>query len=173
MEEITKKKKNWSNIILWILVIILLAYSAILTKMIFKIRKGMAFNYELKSLKNNFQKLNYPIFTFAGKGGLQKLNNEIMVSVNNVEKYLNGYKIQIGILNTSSIKLSGIDLTLYKKTYKDTFWYNRSFKINKDLNVATLIHETIILEDTTEEELTSMNWSMEASATSYYYKSEK
>jgi hypothetical protein len=141
--------------------------------MIIKIRKDMAHNYELQYLKNSFQRLNNTIFTFAGEGGLQKLNDGIMVSVEKVEKYLNGYKIQLGILNTLSVKLAGVDLLLYQKTNDNYFLHKTTFKINKDLNIGTLIHKTVTLENTTEEELTSGEWSIKASATSYYFKDKK
>ncbi len=173
MEETVKNKKNWSMISLWILVIALLAYSAILTKGLFKARKDMAFKSDIKNLRNNLKELNYPSFTFTGEGGLQKLNDGIMVSVEKVEKYLNGYKVQLGILNITSVKLAGVNLSLYDKSNYYMYLPKTTFKINKDLNIGTLIHKTVTLENITEEELTSINWGMKASATSYYFKNEK
>ena len=173
MEETVKKKKNWSIIILWIINILLIGTVILLGMGLQKLMNVKAFKYEVESLKNSFQRLNYPQFTFTGEGGLQKLNDGIMVSVEKVEKYLNGYKIQLGVLNTSSVKLAGIKLSLYQKINDKYFWPKTSFKINKDLNIGTLIHKTVILENTTEKELTSINWSMKASATSYYFKDER
>ncbi len=184
MEETVKKKKNWSIIILWIINILLIG-----TVILFGVRlktlmdlKGSNFRtnmktaYDIKNLKYEVKtllKLSNPPFTFTGEGGLQKLNDGIMVSVEKVEKYLNGYKIKLGVLNTSSVKLSGIDLSLYKETKDNYFWPKTSFKISKDLNVGTLVHKIVTLGNTTEDELTSTNWSMKASVTFYYFKDEK
>ena len=101
MEETTKKKRNCALIILWIMNILLIATVISLDIKIDKVNNSKVSDYRFGLMQNNFDNLKYPKFEFVN--GIQKIDDKIMVSIENIEKYLDGYKIKIGVLNTSPL----------------------------------------------------------------------
>jgi len=101
VEETTKKKRNCALIILWIMNILLIATVISLDIKIDKVNNSKVSDYRFGLMQNNFDNLKYPKFEFVN--GIQKIDDKIMVSIENIEKYLDGYKIKIGVLNTSPL----------------------------------------------------------------------
>lgn len=171
MEEKRTKKWNWSLTALWVMNILLITIIISVDNKVEKVTNSKVSSYIFNILQNKVNNLKYPQFKF--ENGLQKIDDKIMVSIEDIQKYLDGYKIKIGVLNTSALTLDEITLVLNKELETNLYLPKATFKLNHKIQSGTMIHETIILTNTSEKELTKGIWNMEADVISYYFKDQK
>ena len=156
-----KKKRNWSTILLWILLIASLAYSAILTKGLIKARKDMAFKSDVKFLKN---KLNNSL-SFSIQG-LQVVDDNLKVSVEDISKYANGYKVKFGVLNASVFTLENIKFSILNTTE----WAFIPIVVNKKVPSGYMTYIDVVIPDKNEHRIFKEDWAFGKSNASFHYK---
>lgn len=147
-----KKKRNWNTISLWVVSIGLIGAVSLLYVGMNKIFKVSAKKYEVESLKNNVSALKNPNRLSFSADGLQIVNDKIIISINKVEKYLSGYKMEVGVLNSSTLTLNNIELSILKK---GEYFNNEVAKIsvNKKLPSGYMANVSATIENITEEQL--------------------
>lgn len=167
MEEVTKK--NWSVILLWIVSILLIGAVSML---FIEVKKDKKESLEvIRIVYETIQHQTHPDLVFTD--GLQKINDKIMINIDEVTKYLDGYKVNVGVLNTSAVSLTNVKIKIYKKLDTFNYKYKARILINDEIKSGEMAHVDFIIKDTSEEDITKGDWIVEFGTATYSYRDAK
>lgn len=153
----------------WPLIILISIAIGFLYNDIHKLNNKTADIWKLGYLEMKIDNTTHPRLSFMSTG-LTKVNDKLMLVIHGYEKYLSGYKIKIGVLNTSSVAMSNVKLAVHKGYEKKEV---ATININRKINSSTMRDTTLILKNVTEKDLTNSSWYISYKNAIYSYSHVK
>lgn len=160
------ENRNWTMIGLWLVSISLIVAVIMLYVEMEERFKYKASQYEFELYKKSVLALENPVLTFS-TDKLQIVNDKIAIQINKVEKYLTGYKIELGVLNTSALTLDDIKLSIITEYGWDTI---AEININEKLPSGNMANNSITIKNINEKQLMEDIFRIDYIGSSFHYK---